>query len=297
MLFARKQQAPVPAAADPKSGSKTVRAATAKSDTVGGQTAAATKAKVAKPKAGRTSQGTAARSEAAQAAKGSPATPAKLVPKPRNAAERAARLEQILAALDRLYPNVSCALRHRNAWELLVATILSAQCTDERVNQVTPGLFAKYPTVEDLAEASIEEVAQEVRSTGFFNNKAKNLVGAARKVRDEFGGEVPRTMEELLNVPGAARKTANVVLGTAYGIASGVVVDTHVQRITQRLDLTRESDPVKIERDLMRLLPESRWIAFSHQVIHFGRQICVARRPRCGVCPLDSICYAKDKAI
>lgn len=223
------------------------------------------------------------------------ATPAKLVPKPKTAAERKARLGRILAALDRLYPKATCALHHHNAWELLVATILSAQCTDKRVNEVTPGLFAKYPTIEDLANVSQAELAEDIRSTGFFNNKAKSLIGAARRVLTAFGGEVPRTMEELLTVPGAARKTANVVLGTAYGIASGVVVDTHVQRITRRLDLTRNEDPTKIEQDLMKIVPRDRWILFSHQVIHFGRNICIARKPKCAECPLDPVCYAKDK--
>jgi endonuclease III len=188
-------------------------------------------------------------------------------------------------------------LQHENAWQLLVATILSAQCTDERVNKVTPGLFRKFPTVEDLASVPQEELAQEIRTCGFFNNKARSIIGAAKRVLGEFGGEVPRTLDELLTVPGAARKTANVVLGTAYGIASGVVVDTHVTRITNRLDLTKNSDPVKIEQDLMKIVPQDRWILFSHQVIHFGRQICIARKPRCGSCPLDSICYAKDKTL
>jgi endonuclease-3 len=223
------------------------------------------------------------------------ATPPKLVPKPKTAAERKARLDRILAELDRLYPNVTCALNHSSPWQLLVATILSAQCTDERVNKVTPGLFEKYPTIDDLAGASFDEVANDIRSTGFFNNKAKSIIGAAQKIKTEFKGEVPRSMDELLTVPGAARKTANVVLGTAYGISSGVVVDTHVSRISQRLDLTREDDPVKIEKDLQKQLPQERWIQFSHQVIHFGRQICIARKPRCAECPLDPICYARDK--
>jgi endonuclease-3 len=217
--------------------------------------------------------------------------------RPKTAAERKQRLEKILAGLDRLYPDVTCALHHRNAWELLVATILSAQCTDKRVNEVTPRLFAKYPTIQDFAAVSQDELAQDIRSTGFFNNKAKSVIGAAKRILSDFGGEVPRTIEELLTVPGAARKTANVVLGTAFGIASGVVVDTHVQRISRRLDLTTEAEPVKIERDLMKALPASRWILFSHQVIHFGREICVARKPRCTECPLDSICFAKDKTV
>ena len=224
-------------------------------------------------------------------------TPPKKVPKPKTAAARKARLDRILAELNKLYPNVTCALHHNNAWELLAATILSAQCTDERVNKVTPGLFKKYPTVAAMAAASQDELAQDIRSTGFFNNKAKSLIGAAKKLMADHKGEVPRTMEELLKVPGAARKTSNVVLGVAYEIASGVVVDTHVQRISQRLDLTKNEEPVKIEQDLIKLLPQHRWIQFSHQVIHFGRGICVARKPKCGECPLDPICYSADKVL
>jgi len=217
--------------------------------------------------------------------------------KPKTAAERAARLKKILATLDQMFPNVTCALHHHDPWQLLVATILSAQCTDKRVNEVTPGLFQKYPTIHDFANVSQDELAQDVRSTGFFNNKAKSIKGAARKILDNFNAEVPRTIEELLTVPGAARKTANVVLGTSYGIASGVVVDTHVQRISHRLDLTKESDPVKIERDLMKIIPRDHWILFSHQIIHHGRSLCVARNPKCAECPLDPLCYAKDKTI
>ena len=196
-----------------------------------------------------------------------------------------------------MYPKATCALTHRNAWELLVATILSAQCTDKRVNEVTPALFAKYPTLADLANASQAELAQDIRSTGFFNNKAKSLIGAAKKVSHDFGGQVPRTMDEMLTIPGAARKTANVVLGTAYGIASGVVVDTHVQRLSRRLDLTKQTDPVKIEQDLIKIVPQDRWVLFSHQLILHGRALCVARKPRCGECKLDRICYAKDKTV
>lgn len=219
----------------------------------------------------------------------------KAVAKPKTAAERRARIQKILATLDRMYPGANCALHHSNAWELLVATILSAQCTDKRVNEVTPRLFAKYPTIQDFAAAKLEEVAQDIRSTGFFNNKAKSLVGAARKILSEFGGEVPRDMDKLLTVPGAARKTANVVLGTAFGIASGVVVDTHVQRIAQRLDLSRHSDPKKIEQDLMQAIPREKWVLFSHQIILHGRALCVARNPKCGACDLNPLCYAKDK--
>ena len=215
--------------------------------------------------------------------------------RPRTAAERRERVQKILDALDQLFPAATCALHHKDAWQLLVATILSAQCTDKRVNEVTPGLFRKYPTVRDFAAVSQEELAQDIRSTGFFNNKAKSIIGAAKKVLSDFGGKVPRTMEDLLTIPGAARKTANVVLGTAYGVESGIVVDTHVQRIAQRLDLTKETDPGKIEKDLMALVPREKWILFSHQVIHHGRNLCPARKPRCAECPMDPICYAKDK--
>ncbi len=204
-------------------------------------------------------------------------------------------MQEILRILDETYPDAKCALDHKTPWELLVATILSAQCTDKRVNMVTPGLFRKYPTVKDFAAVSQEELAEDIRSTGFFNNKAKSLIGAAKTILNEFHGKVPRTMEELLRVPGAARKTANVVLGTAYGIASGVVVDTHVQRIAQRLGLTKNKDPKKIEQDLMKVLPKEKWISFSHQIILHGRSLCLARKPKCAECPLDGICTAKDK--
>jgi endonuclease III len=215
--------------------------------------------------------------------------------KPKTAAARQARLGEILRRLDRMYPDATCALLHRSPWELLVATILSAQCTDKRVNEVTPGLFAKYPGPYDFAAVRPEVLAADIRSTGFFNNKAKSIVGAAKKVVSDFGGEVPRTMEELLTVPGAARKTANVVLGTAYGVASGVVVDTHVQRLANRLDLTKNSEPVKIERDLVKLLPREKWILFAHQIILHGRALCVARKPKCAGCALNDLCYAPDK--
>lgn len=217
--------------------------------------------------------------------------------RPKTAPERKARIAEILRRLDKMYPDASCALIHRGPWELLVATILSAQCTDKRVNEVTPGLFAKYPTAADFAAVRPEVLAQDIRSTGFFNNKAKSIVGAAKRILSDFGGSVPRTMEEMRTIPGAARKTANVVLGTGYGIASGVVVDTHVMRISRRLDLTRQSDPVKIERDLEKIIPKEKWILFSHQVIHHGRALCMARHPRCAECLLEPICYAKDKTV
>jgi endonuclease-3 len=217
--------------------------------------------------------------------------------KPKNQTERKARVQLILKILDEMYPDATCALIHRNPWELLVATILSAQCTDKRVNEVTPGLFRKYPTPRDFAAVRPEALASDIRSTGFFNNKAKSIVGAAKKIVNEFGGKVPRTLEELITVPGAARKTANVVLGTAYGIASGVVVDTHVQRIARRLDLTKQADPVKVEQDLIKIIPKERWILFAHQIIHHGRALCIARKPKCAECKLDPICYAADKTI
>jgi endonuclease-3 len=206
-------------------------------------------------------------------------------------------VEQILSVLDEMYPDATCALHHTNAWELLVATILSAQCTDKRVNEVTPGLFAKYPTPQDFAAARQEVLANDIRSTGFFNNKAKSLIGAAKRIVNDFGGEIPRTLEELITVPGAARKTANVVLGTAYGIASGLVVDTHVHRIARRLDLTKNDDPVRIEQDLMKIIPQNRWIQFSHQIIHHGRALCIARKPKCPECRLNPLCYAPDKVL
>jgi endonuclease III len=225
------------------------------------------------------------------------ATPPKLVERPKTAAERRTRVTKILAGLDKMYPQAVCALHHENAWQLLVATILSAQSTDKRVNEVTPGLFAKYPTIEDFAGVRPEVLGNDIRSTGFFNNKAKSIIGAAKKILGDFGGRIPRTIEELVTVPGAGRKTANVVLGTAYGIATGVVVDTHVQRISRRLDLTKHTDPVKIEQDLIKIIPKERWILFSHQVIHHGRGPCVARKPRCAECLLDPLCYAKDKTL
>ena len=205
------------------------------------------------------------------------------------------RIADLLARLAATYPNAECALVHRSPWELLVATILSAQTTDARVNLVTPELFRTFPTPAAMAEASLPALEELIRSTGFYRNKAKSISGAARRITEAFGGEVPRTMEELLTVPGAARKTANVVLGVAYGVGVGVVVDTHVDRLSHRLGLTTESDPKKIEQDLMRVIPQDRWIAFSHELIHHGRQVCVARKPRCAECPLETTCWAPDK--
>jgi endonuclease-3 len=206
------------------------------------------------------------------------------------------RVRQIIAGLDRLYPGVTCALTHRSAWELLVATILSAQCTDVRVNMVTPVLFEKYPTVQDFAALEPEQLEPDIRSTGFFRNKSKSVVGAARKVIADFGGNVPQTMEELLSLPGVARKTANVVLGTWFKKNEGVVVDTHVTRISRRLELTEQEDARKIEEDLMRIIPRERWTDFSHEVIWHGRKLCVARSPKCADCGLEKLCHAADKS-
>jgi endonuclease-3 len=205
------------------------------------------------------------------------------------------RVRDIMKRLDATYPAVTCALHHSSAWELLVATILSAQCTDVRVNMVTPELFRKYPTPADFAALTPEQLEPDIRSTGFFRNKSKSLVGAAKKIIGDFGGRVPDTMGELLTIPGAARKTANVVLGTWFRKNEGVVVDTHVHRISRRLELTRNDEPVKIEQDLMRLIPRERWTDFSHQVIWHGRKLCIARRPKCMECPLENICHAADK--
>jgi endonuclease-3 len=205
------------------------------------------------------------------------------------------RVQEILRRLDATYPGVTCALQHKSAWELLVATILSAQCTDVRVNMVTPGLFQKYPTPADFAALQPEQLEPEIRSTGFFRNKSKSLVGAAQKIISDFGGEVPQEMEQLLTIPGVARKTANVVLGTWFHKNEGVVVDTHVQRIARRLELTREEDPRKIEQDLMRVIPREKWTDFSHQIIWHGRKLCIARKPKCAECPLENICHAADK--
>jgi endonuclease III len=205
------------------------------------------------------------------------------------------RVAAILDGLEKAYPKAVCALNHRSAWELLVATILSAQCTDVRVNLATPALFAAFPTPKAMAAASLPELEELIRTTGFFRNKAKSIKGAGRVITEEFGGEVPKTMEELLRVPGAARKTANVVLGSWYGIAVGVVVDTHVLRISRRLELTKETTPEKVEKDLMRVIPQTKWIGFSHEVIFHGRQICIARKPRCADCTLERLCNSTDK--
>ncbi|HEX3375358.1 MAG TPA: endonuclease III [Candidatus Acidoferrales bacterium] len=214
-----------------------------------------------------------------------------------SSATNQARVHAILEKLDEAYPKVTCALEHETPFQLLVATILSAQCTDVRVNLVTKTLFVKYKTPRDFAHASPSELEQDIRPTGFYRNKTKSIIGASRKIVEQFGGEVPRTMEELLTLPGVARKTANVVLGTAFGIAVGVVVDTHVIRLTNRLELSRDSEPKKIEQDLMKIIPEDKWILISHQLIWHGRRICQARKPRCVECTLEHMCHSKDKTV
>lgn len=205
------------------------------------------------------------------------------------------RAEQIYSRLQAAYPDAKCALNFQTPLQLLIATILSAQSTDKTVNTVTPALFKRYKTAKDFAQAKPPELEKMVHSTGFFRNKAKNVQGACRVIVEKHGGEVPKTMEELLELPGVARKTANVVLGVAFEKAEGVVVDTHVQRISGRLDFTRESRPEKIEEDLMKLFPRDRWIHLSHLLIHHGRAVCDARKPKCPQCPIEDLCMSVDK--
>jgi len=205
------------------------------------------------------------------------------------------RIAAILKGLDEAYPAAECALTHRSPWELLVATILSAQCTDVRVNLVTPELFRRFPTPALMAAATLPELEDLIRTTGFFHNKAKSIQGAARKITEEFGGRVPETLAELVTLPGVARKTASVVLGVCFGKAEGVVVDTHVFRIARRLGLAKGETPEKVEQELMQILRQSRWIDFSHQIIHHGRQVCAARKPQCDRCNLEPLCTSKDK--
>jgi endonuclease III len=207
------------------------------------------------------------------------------------------RVAAILEKLDEAYPEAHCELKHENPFQLLISTILSAQCTDVRVNEVTRELYKKYKTPQDFAYASPAELEKEIRPTGFFRNKSKSIIGTSKAIVENFGGQVPRTMDEMLSLPGVARKTANVVLGSGYGIASGIVVDTHVIRLSQRLDLTHNQEPKKIEQDLLAIIPKDKWIIFSHQLIWHGRRVCFARKPRCIECNLEKICYSKDKTI
>ena len=209
---------------------------------------------------------------------------------PRNGQERKARAAEYYRRLRAMYPDAQCALAHENPYQLLVATILSAQCTDKRVNMVTPDLFERYAAPDALADAEPDELEDAIRSTGFFRNKTKSLLGMARAVVERHGGEIPSSMEELTHLPGVGRKSANVILGNAFGKNVGIVVDTHVTRLSNRLGLTRETDAVKIEEDLMPLFPPEQWTMLSHLLIEHGRQICIARTPRCEVCPLNDIC-------
>jgi endonuclease-3 len=245
-----------------------------------------------KKKSPKKKKSAATKAKAAKSAKpvktGKPARAAGTEPK---------RVAAILAKLDEAYPNATCELKHENAFQLLVSTILSAQCTDVRVNQVAETLYKKYPDAKAFAYATPSELQQDIRPTGFFRNKTKSVMGASKAILERFGGQVPRTMEEILTLPGVARKTGNVVLGTAYGIASGVVVDTHVLRLSNRLDLSRNEDPKKVEQDLMKIIPQEKWIQFSHQLIWHGRRVCHARKPKCLECNMESLCYAKDKTV
>lgn len=234
----------------------------------------------------------AGKSRAAQTTK-----PARGAKPARAAGTNPKRVAAILEKLDEAYGNATCELKHENAFQLLISTILSAQCTDVRVNQVAETLYKKYPDAKAFAYAAPSELEQDIRPTGFFRNKTKSVMGASKAIIERFGGQVPRTMEELLTLPGVARKTANVVLGTAYGIASGVVVDTHVLRLSNRLDLSRNQDPKKVEEDLMKIIPQEKWIQFSHQLIWHGRRVCHARKPKCAECNMESLCYAKDKTV
>ena len=215
--------------------------------------------------------------------------PAKAV-KPKVDSKLQAQADRVVEHLRADYPDVTCALENETPFELLIATILSAQCTDVRVNMVTPELFRKWPDAEAMAGAPIKALEKTIQSTGFFRNKAKNIKGASQGIAEKHGGEVPQDLEQLVALPGVGRKTANVVLGTAFGMATGVVVDTHVTQLSKRLGLTKHTDAVKIEQDLMRLLPPSEWVDFAHRMIHHGRQICVARKPRCPQCSMKSFC-------
>ncbi len=200
------------------------------------------------------------------------------------------RVRALIERLKAAHPDAACALRHENPFQLLVATILSAQCTDERVNKVTPALFSRFPDPGSMKDSEVEELEELIGTTGFYHNKTKSLRGAARRIAEEYQGNVPSRMEDLLSLPGVARKTANVVLGVGYGIADGVVVDTHVDRVSHRLGLTRAVNPVLVEQDLMKIVPRSEWILFAHLLIFHGRRICIARKPRCAVCPVQDLC-------
>lgn len=205
------------------------------------------------------------------------------------------RVAEILKLLGEAYPHAQTALHHRSPFELLIATILSAQTTDVRVNMVTPELFRRFPTPEAMAKATLPELEALVRTTGFYHNKAKSIQGAARKIVSDFGGKVPRTLAELITIPGVARKTANVLLGASFGIAEGIVVDTHVFRIARRLELATGDTPAKVEQELIQVIPHDHWIRFSNELILHGRAVCIARKPKCRICTLEPLCHSKDK--
>lgn len=211
--------------------------------------------------------------------------------------QKGERAQKIIERLEKAYPNAKCELDFQNPFQLLIATILSAQCTDKRVNMVTKHLFKKYKTPKDFCQADLQELEKEVYTTGFYRNKAKNIKAASQMLTEAYSGRVPGSMEELIKLPGVARKTANVILGSGFGVTSGVVVDTHVQRVARRLGLSRGKDPVKVERDLMRILPKEKWIAVSHALVFHGRYVCVARNPKCYQCVVYDLCRSKDKIL
>ena len=265
-------------------GTKAAGGPTAAKGTKAASPAKARAIAASEPVAAKAKSTARAKSKQGQTARGQTAKP--LAPE---------RVEAILDALRKAYPDAVCALTHSNAWELTVATILSAQSTDAGVNLATPELFRQFPTPATLAAANPLVIEELVHRTGFYRAKTKSIMGAAKVVTERFGGEVPQTMEEMLELPGVARKTANVVLGSWYGIPSGVVVDTHVLRLSRRLELTKHDEPVKVELDLQRVIPQDRWIDFSHELIHHGRRVCVARKPRCEECALETVCNSGDK--
>jgi endonuclease-3 len=235
------------------------------------------------------------RTKAKKATPAKPAVPKKKAARKPKVDLRPERIQAILDGLRKAYPNAECALLHSSPWELVVATILSAQCTDVRVNLVTPQLFKNFPTPEAFADASLVAIEEDIRTTGFYHNKAKSISGAAKLLVSKFGSKVPQTMAELLELPGVARKTANVVLGVAFKKAEGIVVDTHVLRLSYRLQLTLATDAKKVEQDLVKIIPRDRWIDISHELILHGRAVCIARKPKCSLCTIEPLCNAMDK--
>lgn len=207
------------------------------------------------------------------------------------------RVEEIISLLEKTYPNARLILNYENEFQLLIAAILAAQCTDERVNKVTAILFKKYPHIKDFAEANVKELERDIKPTGFYRNKAKNIILAAKKILEEFQGKLPADMDKLMELPGVARKTANMIMGNAFNIESGIVVDTHMRRVAFRLDLTKNKDPEKIEKDLIKIIPKDKWIKFPHLIAFHGREVCQARKPKCDKCCIEKLCYSADKTI